>query len=134
MAINLNEELQEIMSQLLADKFFINDHNSGDEKLPLSNWAIVKLTKEDGEEELCPASMDAFVTCMNPLYIGKDGHVHLSTWSVGGNLWNLDIERYNREFSPDNKDGYHVNQHLEMVYNPDDELVVQLEAAMKKEA
>ena len=101
----------------IREGFIINDHNSGTEKMPLSKWGVVKLTHLDtGEEDLCPISMDSIVTCMNPLYVGKDNHVHLSTWSIGGNVWYLDIERYNKEFSP--KEKYSLNQKLDWAYKP----------------
>ena len=122
----INEIMQEqekIMAIYKKDGFIINDHNSGTEHMPISDWAIVRLYEYDhtgklNGMDLCPVATFTFVTCLNPLYIGKDGCVHLSTWSVGGNLWNMDIERYNHEFSADNDDGYHVIQKVELVYDP----------------
>lgn len=116
-------EHKRIMSIYKKDGFIINDHNSGTEKMPISDWAVVRLYEYDyagnlNGIDLCPVATFSFVTCLNPLYIGEDGHIHLSTWSVGGNLWNLDIERYNREFSPENKDGYHSIQRVELVFDP----------------
>ena len=119
-------EQEQIMAIFKKDGYIINDHNSGTEKMPLRNWAVVRLYEYDRDSlevsavELCPVAMFSFVTCLNPLYIGKDGHVHLSTWSVGGNLWNLDIDRYNREFSPSNKDGWHSYQKVELVFDPEE--------------
>ena len=117
------EEQEKIMSIYEKDGYIVNDHNSGTEHMPISDWAVVRLYELDKAGnvrglELCPVATFTFVTCLNPLYIGGDGHVHLSTWSVGGNVWNMDIERYNREFSPENNNGYHVNQRIELVFDP----------------
>ncbi len=125
-----NKEINEIMQEqekimviYKKDGFIVNDHNSGTEHMPISDWAIVRLYELDKAGnvcslDLCPVATFTFVTCLNPLYIGKDGHVHLSTCSIGGNIWNMDIDRYNWEFSPENDDGYHVNQKIEIVYDP----------------
>ena len=121
----VHKEQEKIMGIYEEEGYIIKAHNSGTEKMHRYDWAVVRLYELDKAGnvrglELCPVATFSFVTCLNPLYVGKDGHVHLSTCSVGGNLWNMDIERYNREFSPENDDGYHVNQRVELVYDPTD--------------
>lgn len=44
------------------------------------------------------ALIDSWCFCINELYLSnKDGRVHLSTYSVGGNVYHKDIEKYNEE-------------------------------------
>jgi len=37
--------------------------------------------------------------CINPLSLGKDGKVYLSSWSIGGNVVNANVDEFNKTHS-----------------------------------
>ncbi len=48
--------------------------------------------------------------CCNPFYVAKDGSIHLDTCSCGGTVIGGNLDRYNREMSPNNREGFHTNE------------------------
>lgn len=71
---------QEILATIQGSEnpVFIDDHRSSAAATSLNNYVLVE---HDGQ--LCPFPMNNG-SCLNPLYIGEDGKVHLSRWSIGG--------------------------------------------------
>lgn len=59
-------------------KKYIDDHNGGGHVRSLENWVLV-----EWNNKLCPFPVKGMGACLNPLYIGEDGEIHLSKWSIG---------------------------------------------------
>ncbi len=68
---------------------YVDDHN-GTMEIRMSVGHLV-YKSDNGREYVgnIPCDQDgtpATVFCINPLYVGEDGKIHLSTMSVGGNV------------------------------------------------
>ena len=61
----------------------IDDHNGG--RNALSYEGIMLFINDAGYTYLVP-EMKASAFCLNPLYVGEDGNVHLSNFSCGGSV------------------------------------------------
>lgn len=91
-----NQKKEEMIkiALLLKEKNGINDHSG--EKLYGRHKPIGVALTAKGEIGLL--IVYNYVYCLNEVYINeKDGLPHLSKWSIGNNIWNNDIERYNNE-------------------------------------
>lgn len=118
----LNEELQIILDTLKKDGFFIDNHNGektnltgGYFDLIIAKWYRARRPEDC---ELVPL-FDCRGCSVNPLYLDKDGHVHLSTGSIGGVVVYNDIAKYNQ----DRIDNPHFMQdRLELVWDPTEEV------------
>lgn len=76
------EEAKEIVNRLMFDRTIIDNHNC--QETTTQGVALM----ESGY--VCPVSM-CRTFCLNPLYIGNDGKVHLSCTSVGGTFYGKQI-------------------------------------------
>lgn len=56
---------------------YMDDHNGGHMR-SLKNTVLVEY-----ENQLCPFPIKGMGACLNPLYLNKEGKVHLSRWSIG---------------------------------------------------
>lgn len=83
-------QYKEITDKLIQDEYMvIDDHNGMERKL----YGVALLSNG-----YPGALIDHWCYCVNQLYISKkDGRVHISPCSIGGNVYNQDIERYNEE-------------------------------------
>ena len=53
--------------------------------------------------------------CCNPFYVDEDGEIHLDTCSCGGTVIGGNVDRFNHEMSPNNKEGhYGYGEHLDV--------------------
>ena len=121
----LEERLQVILDVLKKDGFFVDDHNGSNTSLTNKNFFKLVIAKwwrarRPEDCELVPL-FDCRGCSVNPLYLDKqDGHVHLSTGSIGGVVVHNNIDRYNQ----DRIDNPHFSQdRLILVYDPEAEVV-----------
>lgn len=61
-----------------------DDHNQGRNKIQLAGIAILK--KQGSDKANVVGLYNATAFCLNGLYV-KDGEVHVSTMSIGGNVY-----------------------------------------------
>jgi len=73
------------MMSCAENKEYVDDHNGGGRVRSLDGWVLVEYNSQ-----LCPFPINGRGACLNPLYIGDDGKVHLSRWSIGPYLPSLD--------------------------------------------
>jgi len=103
-----NNNAQAVIAALQASGGqYIDDHRKGREELCTAGWFGVY--KEHGKEHAF-IGYNTQLFCINKCYIDEQGRVHLSEWSVGGNVrmdrtpndhefaveqFNTDCEKYN---------------------------------------
>ena len=68
-----------VVTKLLECKQYMDDHNRGDRIQDVSTGYV--LVEYKGQ--LCPFPENSNGACLNPLYVGDDGNVHLSVYSIG---------------------------------------------------
>ena len=98
-----------ILASLKADPRFIDNHNGKVVEIGAADsWCdgVLLLTRENGYCAVCPSAISNYY-CVNPLIIGADGRVHLSTTSVGGRVDFMDIEMYNHQHTREFLDAHH---------------------------
>ena len=86
MSKTLTAANQAIVDAIRAQGSFADDHGyKGDRQTPYI-YLVFEDTdrKGDARQSICPTSSDYF--CINPTYLGEDGRVRLSQWSVGGTV------------------------------------------------
>lgn len=66
-------------------------------------------------EDVCPVYTGT-VNCLNGMYVDNDGFAHLSTYSVGGNVWYGNIQKFNREYNQDDYPELFGTRTLEVIY------------------
>ena len=82
------QEINEILEGVRKNAYVvINDHNSKAEISRVGVW--LHRNRKGGADHwhVVWLPQDGSMCCLNPIYIGKDGIPHLSTYSVGDNIW-----------------------------------------------
>ena len=117
----LNEKCQKILRALKRDAGFIDDHDEEfhplvDDKYryPLVVVKYYRIGRPE-EDELCPV-YNCRGCSVNPFYMGEDGKVHLSMWSIGDVVYNGNIDKYNKD-----QEEYEWSDRLEVIYDPEDD-------------
>ena len=115
----LNEKSQEILRTLKKENGFVDDHDKKFHTLTEGPWplTVVKFSRINRPEEieLCPVYI-CRACSINPFYMSDDNKVHLSTWSIGGVVYNGDIDEYNKGHATN--PGWSRDQ-LEIIYDPE---------------
>lgn len=93
------DEFITLYKEVMKQKGFINDHHSVD---PWEHHEDYVVLWQNGRKYICPIYPDG-ACCLNPLYMGDDGKPHLSTSSIGGNVYGSDIAKYNAQHGIFNK-------------------------------
>lgn len=95
-----------VLAALKADPRFVDNHNGSIVTIG-EDWCtgVALLSRENGYCAICPMANTYY--SVNPLIIGADGRVHLSTTSVGGVVYGS-IEKYNVEHGREYLDAHHA--------------------------
>lgn len=78
----INITIEAVLMGLADGVQFVDTHN-GNTKAVTNPYSVYAIFNRNGRATICPVH-DYLQTCLNPLELNKDGHIELSTWSVGG--------------------------------------------------
>jgi hypothetical protein len=91
-----NYNAQAVIAALKANGgMYIDDHGRGNKEATRAGWFGVY--KEQGKDHAF-IGFNTQLFCVNKCYIAEDGQVHLSTWSVGGNV-RMDLTPNDHEYA-----------------------------------
>lgn len=105
----MEEKCEKIIAAAKKSGVIIDTHNSRETPMNMEKEGIViakyyqySVTKTGKIRRKSVHAVPLWknaLCCINPLGLGKDGKVYLSTWSIGGNVVCADIETFNVEHS-----------------------------------
>lgn len=88
----LNEENKEVLDMFMKDNLLVDNH-TGD------YIEAVALVEYNSDTKPLGVALDYWCYCINEAYLGDDKKLHLSTCSIGGNLYGTPtkekVEKYN---------------------------------------
>lgn len=89
----LNKDNQEVLELFLSNNMVVDDHKYQD---PKEVYALVEF---NSNHKGLGAALNHWCYCINEIYSGSDGKLHLSEFSIGGNLYGIPtrekVEAYN---------------------------------------
>lgn len=87
-----NYNAQEVIAKLKANGgMYIDDHKRGEPTLVRADWFGIY---KENEKEYAFVGYNRLPFCINKCYIDEQGQVHVSTWSVGGNVHMHDFQDF----------------------------------------
>ena len=87
-------EINKILKLFYNGQTTIIDDNDDKEK---EIYGLVQF-RTDGD---IAALLYVYSQCLNKVYIGKDGKLHLSKCNIGGTIYEMDVEKYNYSIDGD---------------------------------
>ena len=83
------DEKKEILKVFYNDQTIIDDEDGIEKEL----YGLVEF--KTPYKGLAALLKNVYIQCLNPVHIGKDGKLHRLNVSIGGNIYSIDVERYN---------------------------------------